>query len=91
MAPVNNTWDLLVCIVPCLFCWCEQCIDRQSKKETRVSIKKIKKKSRETLDAQNAIQTYTKLASGLTFLVDQFSFFFFFFFITSAYCIVHET
>ena len=35
--------DPLVCTVPCLFCWCEQCTDKQSKKKKMQSLKKEKK------------------------------------------------
>ena len=32
--------DPLVCTVPCLFCWCEQCTNRQSQKEMLLPKKK---------------------------------------------------
>ena len=51
-----------MCIIRRLFCWCEQYTDRQSQKETRVSIKNKKIKTGEMLDVwthKNAIQTYT--------------------------------
>ena len=60
--PVNSAYDPLVCTIRRLFCWYEQCTDRQSQKETRVSIKNKKINTGEMLDVwthKNTIQTYT--------------------------------
>ena len=46
--------DPLVCTVPCLFCWCEQCTDRQSKKKNVESQKRKKEKKKKEENA-NAI------------------------------------
>ena len=38
--------DPLVCTVPCLFCWCEQCTDKQSKKKKICRVSKKKKRQK---------------------------------------------
>ena len=61
---MNSARDPLMCTFHHLFCWCEQCTNKESKKETWVSIRKKKKEKKEEENADASIfihiQTNTK-------------------------------